>query len=106
MINLITKNKNNMRLIIVLLFFTSCTAEKYLTNATFDGEILYPDLVHSDTLIVTDAYNINRLMDKVKTDAQIQELLDNCTLKVTSFSTIRDNDNSTSNPLKNKYKFK
>lgn len=51
----------------------------YETDDTtyFNGQVLYPDYVHLDTLIVTDAETLNRLMSQydIASDADIMDVL-------------------------------
>jgi len=52
------------------------------TNSRFyDGQILLPDYVHLDTLIVTDGGILNRGISKTETDGEIAELLSITTKK-------------------------
>lgn len=47
-----------------------------------NGQILYPDYVHSDTLVVNDADYLNACMNdgKLKSDGDIMEILNETTI--------------------------
>jgi hypothetical protein len=46
-----------------------------------NGQILLPDYVHDDTLIVTDADWLNKHIDSATADGAIMELLNHSTKK-------------------------
>jgi hypothetical protein len=69
---------------ITLLYACTATAPQHETITNFqNGEVLLPDYAHSDTLIVTDAELLNRLMKETDggggSDQGIYEVLKKAT---------------------------
>jgi hypothetical protein len=75
-----------------LLKLTSCSVLGFILIAVIiatsmkeqrfrNGDILLPDYVHEDTLIVTDADWLNKYIDSTGGDGEIMELLNHSTEK-------------------------
>lgn len=65
---------------VTILYFFSKSDSKP-KESFVDGQILLPDMVHSDTLIVVDAKYLNQCMNdgKLKSDGDIMEILNETT---------------------------
>jgi hypothetical protein len=63
-------------ILIAIIFATSMFKSE---GRFYNGEILLPDYVHADTLVVTDADWLNKHYDSAITDGGIMELLNHST---------------------------
>lgn len=62
--------------ILIAVSFASCSKPAPLSPQFYNGEILLPDYLHDDTLIVVDADFLNKEMPKCEgSDESIMELL-------------------------------
>ena len=64
-------------LCILLMLGNISSCEKPVGSQYYDGEVLLPDYVHSDTLVVTNAWLLNWYMKRVDgSDGEIMEALE------------------------------